>query len=156
MRATIAASVIAVGLVVATASTLSVQPFSPLLAGRPAAIPALPGAGASGPATASWTSERAIARLRTVLAERGFEERHVDGPMQAFPPGRLSPGEMATTGPDTDTDALLSMPPDAWLIDTPSGRFWLLRSGLIRSADARAQLFEALATQLIAEGRPIE
>ena len=95
--------------------------------------------------------------MRAVLTRCGFDPQQAEGPMEAAAPGRTSPGDSATTRPDTDPDALLSFEDGAWLIDTLAGRWWLRETGRALPADARAQLFQHLASRRqIAEGRPID
>jgi hypothetical protein len=79
----------------------------------------------------------AIATMRRQLRRRGFEADVTAGPMLAMPPGQAT---LLDFGPD-DASALLEtgLQPDAWLIETNAGRWWLWETGATAPADRGAE-----------------
>jgi hypothetical protein len=121
MRKIVVVAVAAAGLTLASASGLSAQVFPPVMPGKPAPLPppgiAVPPPPAAANPAAARTGDQAIGRLRVLLADRGLAGYYVEGPMYATPPGAVSPADLALADYE-GTDPLLSVQPEAWLIDT--------------------------------------
>jgi hypothetical protein len=106
----------------------------------------------SGPASDGSAEAQATGALRVLLGDRGFGPDVTAGPMTVAAPGRVSAFDFAT---DDDLDAGLgAVEPEAWLVRTEAGRWWLWEDGACAPADRRAQAHEDLARALArAEGR---
>lgn len=81
----------------------------------------------------------AIATLRRLLRRRGFGPEVTGGPMVAVPPGQST---LLDFDPDAATGAPLDSgpQPDAWLIGTNAGRWWVWETGASAPADREALL----------------
>ena len=81
----------------------------------------------------SW----AISTLRRQLRRRGFDPDVTAGPMLALPPGQAS---LLDFGPDEPSGLLdTGLQPDAWLVLTNAGRWWLWETGAAAPADRAAE-----------------
>ena len=79
----------------------------------------------------------AIATVRRQLRRRGFEPDVTAGPMVALPPGQVS---LLDFGPDEASELLeTGLQPDAWLVETNAGRWWLWETGATAPADRAAE-----------------
>jgi hypothetical protein len=97
---------------------------------------------------------REVAELRTILAERGFGSSVTEGPMAARAPGQATPFDFAS---DDDLDAQVgAFQPEAWLVRTEAGRWWLWPDGAAAPADRRAEAHEALGRARAKGRRPLD
>jgi hypothetical protein len=157
IRKPLVALVGATALTLASLSTLSAQVLPPAAPAprlpQPAVLAPAPAAPSEASAVASELA--AIARLRPRLAARGLDRAIVEGPMMAVAPGQAD--EM-TFVVDAEIEALLGAPqPEAWLVWTTGGRWWLWEYGVAAPADERARVYEAHAReQASLEGRGLD
>ena len=98
---------------------------------------------------------QAMARLRPMLAARGFGQDVVDGPMMARAPGQTMPSDLIV---DAEGDELTGgVQPEAWLIWTTAGRWWLWEYGVVAPADHLALVAEVQALRRVGvEGRGLD
>jgi hypothetical protein len=120
-------------LLLAVAAAIACAPVS-----ESAAVPAAP----TRPA-APWSTEQAIAALRTALRTQPYLEDAVEGPMLAVTPDdhlRREAGRSVPTDPSLDW-----WPPGALLVETQAGRWWVWPGGAVAPADrAAAKLAELM------------
>jgi hypothetical protein len=111
---------------------------------------AMPVASAAAEGAPAWleAESAAIATLRRLLRRRGFGAEVTAGPMLALPPGQATVLEF---GGDGDGGALLDtgLQPDAWLVETNAGRWWLWETGAAAPADRAAELARDLAPRRV-------
>jgi hypothetical protein len=87
---------------------------------------------------------QAIGALRVLLRDRGFGPDVTAGPMIALPPGAAVYG--ARPAPDDEMEALVTpYQPEAWLVRTDAGRWWLWESGAAAPADLQAEVHQLVA-----------
>ena len=98
----------------------------------------------------------ATGALRVLLRDRGFGPDVTAGPMTAMAPS-VGLADRWLSSQD-ELDALVGPDqPEAWLIQTDAGRWWLWESGAAAPADARAEVYQTHATRrALAEGRLID
>ena len=98
---------------------------------------------------AQMAEAQAVARLRSMLARRGFGTDVLAGPMTGRAPGLTAawPEALALDYVvDDDMDAMIGpVQNDAWLVFTAAGRWWLWTYGVAAPADRRAQAAEVQA-----------
>src|SRR5581483_931373 len=117
MRKQIVSLAAAASLALVTISSVSAQVVGPALP-----LPAPPPA-ATAPVVRSFADTQAIAALRVRLAERGFDAAAAGGPMIALQPGAATPADFSG---DAEMDApVLPMQPQAFLVWTEAGRWWI-------------------------------
>ena len=138
MRKPFIALAAAGGLTLATVTALQAQIAPPFFA-RPAAPPAV----APAPAERAPIAELPqVATMRKLLAGRGFGADVTAGPMVAYAPGEARPFEFSGDA-DMGILPLGAFQPEAWLIETNAGRWWLWDYGAAAPADRRAATQEA-------------
>jgi hypothetical protein len=119
-------------LLLAIAAAIACAPVS-----ESAAAPAAP-TGLAAP----WSTERAVAALRTALRARPSLEDAVVGPMLAVTPDDHLRRE---AGRAVLTDPLLEWwPPGALLVETQAGRWWVWPGGATAPADRAARRYAEL------------
>jgi hypothetical protein len=87
----------------------------------------------------------AVGAMRVLLRDRGFGPDVTAGPMTALAPG----AELYDLLLSSDELDALVVPyqPQAWLIQTDAGRWWLWESGAAAPADMRAEVYQTHATR---------
>jgi hypothetical protein len=144
-------------LTLGTTASLSAQVFPPLPAPRPPALERPTPVGLAYHFTRATGRDAAellpIAGLRVLLRERGFGPDVTAGWMAATAPGKAT--DFVPYGLDPEVDALIGgvVQPDAWLVQTVAGRWWVWEYGAAAPADERAALYETQARQAGGEGR---
>jgi hypothetical protein len=79
-----------------------------------------------------------VGAMRVLLRDRGFGLDVTAGPMTALPPGAV-----ARSALDDEMEAFVTpYQPEAWLIQTEAGRWWLWESGATAPADHRAETYQ--------------
>jgi hypothetical protein len=157
-----APAALGLALAAATAAAQILPPAAPLgaLPGPPVAAsgPAAPGPATAVPAAhharhepagvasdGSAEEGQAIEALRVLLRERGFGPDVTAGSMTALPPGSAVYGAWPT--PDDELEALVGpYQPQAWLVRTDAGRWWVWASDAAAPADLRAETYQRLAS----------
>lgn len=138
MRKPVLSLAVAGAVALITVSASQAQVFPPIFP-RPAAPPAV----APAPAERAPIAELPqVATMRKLLAGRGFGADVTAGPMVAYAPGEARPFENSI---DAEMGILPAgaFQPEAWLIETGAGRWWLWDYGAAAPADRRAEMEEA-------------
>ena len=82
----------------------------------------------------------AVDAMRVLLRDQGFGPGVTDGPMTTLPPSAELNDRRLGSGDELDA-LVVPNQPQAWLIQTDAGRWWLWESGAAAPGDMRAEVY---------------